>query len=78
MATARALGVSLPDEGDVSVTFVNSIITDTTAEKRQDMDEVAAGLMHAWEHRVKWYGEDEAMARTSAPSITASGEGISS
>ena len=45
------------------VGFDDSIITDTTAEKRQDMDEVAAGLMQGWEYRAKWYGEDEATAR---------------
>lgn len=63
LAAERALGVGLPDEGLVRVTFDDSIITDTTAEKRQDMDEVAAGLMQGWEYRAKWYGEDEATAR---------------
>ena len=63
LATERRLGAALPDEGAVRVTFDDSIITDTTAEKRQDMDEVAAGLMEAWEYRAKWYGEDEATAR---------------
>lgn len=42
MAAERRLGVELPDEGLVRVTFDDNIITDTTAEKRQDMDEVAA------------------------------------
>lgn len=45
MAAERRLGVGLHDEGLVRVTFDDSIITDTTAEKRQDMDEVAAGLL---------------------------------
>lgn len=63
MAAERRLGVELPDEGLVRVTFDDSIITDTTAEKRQDMDEVASGLMQPWEYRAKWYGEDEATAR---------------
>ena len=63
LAAERRLGVELPDEGLVRVTFDDSIITDTTAEKRQDMDEVAAGLMQGWEYRAKWYGEDEATAR---------------
>lgn len=63
MAAERGLGVELPDEGLVRVTFDDSIITDTTAGKRQDMDEVAAGLMQGWEYRAKWYGEDEATAR---------------
>lgn len=48
------------------VTFDDSIITDTTAEKRQDMDEAAAGLMEPWEYRTKWYGEDEETARSCA------------
>lgn len=66
LAVERALGVELPDEGGIRVTFDDSIITDTTAEKRQDMDEVAAGLMQGWEYRAKWYGEDEATARSVA------------
>lgn len=63
MAASRSLGVELPDEGEVRVTFDDSIITDTSAEKRQDMAEVASGLMNAWEYRAKWYGEDEETAR---------------
>ena len=66
LAVERGLGVGLPDEGGIRVTFDDSIITDTTAEKRQDMDEVAAGLMQGWEYRRKWYGEDEATARSVA------------
>lgn len=68
MAAERGLGVELPDEGLVRVAFDDSIITDTTAEKRQDMDEVAAGLLEPWEYRAKWRGEDEATARTAARS----------
>ena len=63
LAVERRIGVRLPDEGGIRVTFDDSIITDTTAEKRQDMDEVAAGLLEPWEYRAKWYGEDEAAAR---------------
>lgn len=66
LAAERRLGVGLPDEGLVRVTFDDSIITDTTAEKRQDMDEVAAGLMEPWEYRAKWRGEDERTARKGA------------
>lgn len=43
--------------------FDDSIVTDTAAEKAQDMAEVAAGLMQPWEYRVRWYGEDEETAR---------------
>lgn len=38
------LGENLPEESSVRVTFDDSIISDTAAEKKQDMDEVAAGL----------------------------------
>lgn len=48
------------------VGFDDSIITDTTTEKRKGMDEVAAGLMQGWEYRRKWYGEDEETARAAA------------
>ena len=57
MAVERSLGVELPDEGDVRVSFDDSIITDTAAKKQQDMAEVAAGLMTPDEYRAKWYGE---------------------
>lgn len=66
MAASRSLGVRLPDEGKVHVAFDDSIITDTSAEKRQDMAEVASGLINAWECRAKWYGEDEPAARALA------------
>ena len=54
---ARGMGVALPDEGDVGVIYDDSIVQDTASEKRQDMDEVAAGLMRPEEYRRKWYGE---------------------
>ena len=63
LAAERRLGVALPDEGEIRVGFDDSIITDTTSEKRQDMAEVAAGLMQPWEYRARWYGEDEETAR---------------
>ena len=49
------MGEALPDEGDVSVIYDDSIVQDTASEKRQDMDEVAAGLMRPEEYRRKWY-----------------------
>lgn len=47
----------LSDEGGVHVVLDGSIAQDTTSGKRQDMDEVAAGLMNRAEYRAKWYGE---------------------
>ena len=57
LACARGMGVDLPDEGDVGVIYDDSIVQDTASEKRQDMDEVAAGLMTREEYRGKWYGD---------------------
>ena len=59
LACERSMGRDLPDEGGVRVVFDDSIVQDTTSEKRQDMDEVAAGLMDRAEYRAKWYGESE-------------------
>lgn len=56
LACARRFGAELPDEGAVRVAFDDSIVQDTASEKRQDMDEVAAGLMTREEYRAKWYG----------------------
>ncbi len=67
LACLRLLGESLPEEGQVHVQWDDSIITDTAADKAQDMAEVAAGLMAAWEYRVKWYGEDEETAKANDP-----------
>ncbi|MGI6535094.1 MAG: phage portal protein [Eggerthellaceae bacterium] len=57
MTCARNMGTELPDEGNVSVIFDDSIIQDTASEKKQDMAEVAAGLMTREEYRSRWYGE---------------------
>lgn len=51
------MGEALPEEGDVSVIYDDSIVQDTASEKRKDMDEVAAGLMTREEYRRKWYGD---------------------
>lgn len=64
LGAARRMGEDLPDEGTITVSFDDSIITDTQTEKTQDMAEVAAGLLQPWEYRVKWYGESESVAKT--------------
>ena len=69
LACARDMGESIPDEGDVSVVYDDSIIQDTEAEKTRDMKEIAAGLQMPWEYRVRWYGEDEATARRNVASV---------
>lgn len=47
--------------------FYDSILTDEEAERKQDMADVAAGFMHHWEYRMKWYGEDKATAKKNIP-----------
>ena len=67
------LGVPLPEEGEITVQWDDSIITDTATEKAQDLAEVNV-TMQPWEYRVKWYGEDEATAKANVPGqrVTAS------
>ena len=69
MSYTRDMGVPAPDEGDARMSFDDSIVQDTEAEKKQDMAEVAAGLMLPWEYRLRWYGEDEATARRSISEV---------
>lgn len=65
MAVSRGFGEGIPDEGVMAVMYDDSIIQDVAAEKAQDMAEVGV-TMHAWEYRVKWYGEDEKTAKARA------------
>jgi A118 family predicted phage portal protein len=57
---------SMAELGEIKIQFDDSIITDTTAEKAQDMLEVDRTL-NAWEYRVKWYGETEEEAKANVP-----------
>lgn len=61
------LGKQLPEEGNITVQFDDSIITDTAAEKSQDQSELNITL-NPWEYRMKWYGEDEETAKANVPS----------
>lgn len=72
MSVSRAFGEDIPEEGLVRVQYDDSIIQDTAAEKAQDMAEVGV-TMAAWEYRAKWYGEDEATARTHACELEGDG-----
>ncbi len=65
LEAARRFGETLPDEGEVTVKFDDSIVQDVAAEKQQDMAEVGV-VMQPWEYRAKWYGEDEATAQARA------------
>lgn len=43
--------------------FNDSILTDEETERSQDRQDVAMGVMQAWEYRAKWYNEDEETAK---------------
>jgi A118 family predicted phage portal protein len=47
--------------------FKDSILTDEDAERKQDMADMAAGIMSQVEYRMKWYNEDEATAKSKIP-----------
>ena len=71
---ARSFGVELPDEGGLHVLFDDAIISDTAAEKKQDMAEVGV-TMAVWEYRAKWYGESESVARKRASELKQNASG---
>ena len=75
---ARAhLGVALPDEGLVDVSFDDSIITDVEADKRMALAEIAALDIDALkvEYLVKYHGMTEEEAIAAVPG-TVSDEGF--
>ena len=72
---SRSFGEAIPEEGELRVQFDDSIVQDTAAEKEQDMREVGV-TMGAWEYRMRWYGEEESVARARAAEIgTGIGDG---
>ena len=59
-------GDEVPD-GDVTVTFDDGIITDTTTDKEQMIAEIGAGIASEWEYRVRFYGESPEDAQKNVP-----------
>lgn len=73
MHASRSFGESIPDEGETRIQFDDSIIQDTAAEKEQDMKEVGV-TMSAWKYRMRWYGEEESVARARAAEVGTKGQ----
>lgn len=68
-------GEALPEEyGEIRVSFDDSVIEDTEAQRARDLREVASGLMQPYEFRMKWYGEDEATAKRMTDGLGLPGE----
>lgn len=50
-----------------SCQFNDSILTSEEAERKQDKEDVAMGVMSLVEYRMKWYNEDEETAKANIP-----------
>jgi A118 family predicted phage portal protein len=48
---------------NLATSWDDSLVTDKKAEREQDLQDLAAGIMQPFEYRMKYYGEDEATAR---------------
>lgn len=68
VSCARSLCGADVEDGDVRVrvSWDDSIVEDTPAEKAQMQSEIAAGIASAWEYRARFYGEPEEVARQRA------------
>lgn len=64
-----AMNMGLNEEAEVTIDFDDSIIEDKTAERSNDRQDLAAGIMNPWEYRAKWYHEDEATAKAMLPGM---------
>ncbi len=65
----EAMNAGLDEDVEISVDFDDSIIEDKTAERNNDRQDLAAGIMNDWEYRAKWYNEDEATAKAALPKM---------
>ena len=65
----NTMGRGLNEEVEISVDFDDSIIEDKVAERANDRQDLAAGIMNAYEYRMKWYNEDEVTAKAALPGM---------
>lgn len=63
------MGKGLNEDVEISIDFDDSIIINKEAERAQDRQDVAMGVMNDWEYRAKWYNEDEATAKAALPKM---------
>ena len=74
VSCARSLCGADVEDGSVGVevTWDDSIVEDTPAEKAQMQAEIAAGIAAPWEYRRRFYGEPEKLARERAAEAASS------
>lgn len=61
------IGERLNPDSDITIDFDDSIIEDKETERKQDMQDVSAGIMRPEEYRAKWYGETIDQAKNNLP-----------
>ena len=49
---------------EFTCSFKDSVLVDEETERQQDREDVAMGAMPLWQYRMKWYGEEEDVAKT--------------
>lgn len=76
---ASLYGLAPEGAYQVSYEWGDSILNDEdtkNAEYARDMQAVSAGIMNAWEFRVKWFHEDEETAKGMLPGLTGLAGGL--
>lgn len=63
----NVIGMGLKEDAEITIRFDDSIVQDKEAERKQDMADVAAGIMSPAEYRAKWYGETLEQAQGNLP-----------
>jgi A118 family predicted phage portal protein len=63
------LGQPVDPETAIQVEFSDGYIVSDDEKKAEDRQDILNGVMQRWEYRVKWYGEDEAAAKSAIQSM---------
>ena len=58
------LGENVTENCNIEVANVDGFLTDTESLKNEYRQEIAMGIRKRWEYRVKFFGEDEATAKS--------------
>ncbi len=75
-ALATLYGIAPGGEYNITYVWDDSIVVDADAEREKDRQDVLDGIMMAWEYRVKWYGETEAIAKQALGEATSPADQI--
>lgn len=63
------MNAGLNEDAEISIDFDDSIIEDKATERANDRQDLAAGIMNAYEYRMKWYNEDDKTAKAALPKM---------